>query len=130
MIKNPLNLNKKSNKKDTKTLSSNPMKKENSLRTSSYLTDADRYILNYLSLHIQLNDTSTDLNIDTLIQKIANQSSKLNSQTKLDEHYRKKRSLNGDLFLNQYDELLPASYPRKKDWRDHNVISGVDNQGK
>ena len=31
-------------------------------------------------------------------------------------------------YLNAYDEALPASLPRKKDWRESNAISEIDNQ--
>lgn len=41
---------------------------------------------------------------------------------------RAKRSVN-QFYFNAYDEALPASYPRRKDWRESNAISQVDNQG-
>ena len=41
---------------------------------------------------------------------------------------RAKRSTD-QFYFNAYDEALPASYPRKKDWRASNAISEIDNQG-
>lgn len=63
----------------------------------------------------------------TLAHHTANQRPNRFERT-IQSNRRAKRST-GQFYFNAYDEALPASFPRQKDWRESNAISAIDNQG-
>lgn len=94
----------------------------------SNITRLDRLLETYLSLQSQLDTDLLALNFSQAIETMVNDAidlSTISNQHSSSERHPIKRSLN---YMNIYDEKLPVTYPRKKDWRDSNVISAVDNQ--
>lgn len=100
----------------------------------SNLDEFDVLIAKYLSLNMQLENLAKDqnlpINIDSLFRSITPEDDKFDSNKNKNSliNERRKRNLDGQ-FINIYDQMLPPNYPRKKDWRDENAISEVDNQG-
>ena len=104
----------------------------NHQESSIELTKFDKFIETYLSLQfgedINLPKFSAEQFINLFTASLTeSNSTESNLFTTTAKQVRTKRDANN--YLNEYDEILPQTYPRKLDWRDSNVISEVDNQG-
>lgn len=111
-------------------INSNRIDENSSNIKRSKLTEFDKLIEIYLSLQGDLNKklSSSQLNIEQLLVKSKVLLSEQTSLSEQQSNKRTKRNLN-DHYFNVYDEILAPQIDRRKDWRESNVISEIDNQG-
>ena len=72
---------------------------------------------------------NSDLKERTVKRLDQSKRSKLTEPTAPDPNKPNRRAKRNASSFNAYDEALPASFPRRKDWRESDAISEIDNQG-